>query len=321
MDLLPYSFALAEYDKEVPLDIPWEELWHVYVFANDKGGTGKTSLTANFALMLMRRLRKAGQDPRILAIDINGQGNLAIHEFGIKKELLDGGASFVECLRKGTPLKPVAVRPGLDLVVGGPDLEEFVTDVFPRLRSKVYNNADLRLLQCLLPIAGDYDFILIDLPPENPVLQRQGLACARWVVMPTKTDRGSLDGTKSLKKQFDEARKVNPLVTMLGVVLFATGRGYGQIHRKASEYLRGILKSGYHRFEQVIGHSELVSTLSRDGEKPLVELFDAYNDGAKLPDTIASVYDDYDVLTDQILARTRQLRAQMEGTNRRDNDA
>ncbi|WNI20056.1 ParA family protein [Actinacidiphila sp. ITFR-21] len=311
-DVLPYSFALAEYDKDEPLDIPWEDLWHVYVFANDKGGSGKTSVTANFALMLMRYLKKNGQDPRILALDINGQGNLAIHEFGVDKKYLDEGEALVEALRKGTPLQPVPVRPGLDLIVGGPKIEEFVTDVYPRLRSKFTKNADLRLLQCLLPIAGDYDFILIDLPPENPVMQRQGLACGRWVVMSTKTDRGSLDGTKTIKKHFDEARRVNPLLTMLGVILFATGRNSTQIHKKASDYLRGILKAGYHRFERVIGHSELVASLSRDDEHPLVELFDQYTGGAKLPDTIQSVYDDYETLCRQILQRTQEVRQIME---------
>ena len=307
---IPYSFSLAEYDKDEPLDIDWLGLWHVFLFGNDKGGSGKTSMTANFALMLLRMLNG---DARVLTIDLNGQGNLGIHEFGIDQDLRDEGKALVESLSKGTPLKPVQVRPGLDLVVGGPELEEFTQAWYPLLRRKFDKNADLRLLQCLMPIAGDYDFILIDLPPENTVLQRQGLACARWVVMPTKTDRGSLDGTKSIKKQFDEVRKVNPLLTMLGVILFATGRKNTQIHKKAEDHLREILKGGYFKFDTVIGHSEAVAAASRDDEHPLVELFDQYKKGSRtLPDTVVAVYTDYDKVTKEIVRRTQVLRQRME---------
>ncbi|WP_169317023.1 ParA family protein [Actinacidiphila oryziradicis] len=309
---------LSKYDKYSPVDVPWEDLWHIFVIANDKGGAGKTSVTANLALMLLKKLQTGDPangvpgdpDARVLVIDLNAQGNLTVHEFGASDELNDHGRGILLALKDGTPLKPVTVRAGLDLVPGGSELKEDVTPIYNRLMQSFTLNADLRLLQCLLPIAGDYDYIIIDTPPENPTLQRLAMGAGRWVISPAKTDRGSLDGVLEMKNQFETTREVNPLLTLLGVVLFATGRKAKLIHAKAEERLRTILGSAYYKFPTNIGHSEAVAQESRDiDSEPLVALFDRSERGdASLPETVRTVHDDYLKLTDQVIARSAALK-------------
>ncbi|MGP3950882.1 ParA family protein [Streptomyces sp. 7N604] len=319
---LPQSFVLSKFDPYTPVEVPWLDLWHIYVIANDKGGAGKTSVTANLALMLLKKLRDGDPerdvppdpDARVLVIDLNAQGNLTIHEFGAPEELNDHGRGILDCLRDGTSLKPINVRPGLDLVPGGSELKEDVTPLYNRLMQKYTLNADLRLLQCLLPIAGNYDYIIIDTPPENPTLQRLAMGAGRWVITPAKTDRGSLDGVKEMKNQFETTRNVNPLLTLLGVVLFATGRKSTQIHGKAEKRLKEILGPNYYKFEKNIGHSEAVAQESRDiDSEPLVALFDRMEQGdASLPDTVKAVYEDYEEFTEQVITRSAGLKQRIE---------
>ncbi|MDF3303116.1 MULTISPECIES: ParA family protein [Streptomyces] len=320
---LPQSIVLTEYDKDYPVEVPWLDLWHVYVVANDKGGAGKTSTVANLALMILKKLRRGDPskgipgdpDARVLVIDLNAQGNLTVHEFGASEEQNDHGKGLYDSLHAGTALKPVTVRPGLDLVPGGGEwLKDDVATLYRRLRDKYDANADLRLLQCLLPIAGDYDFILIDTPPENPPLQRLAMGAGRWIITPAKTDNGSLDGVKEMSEQFKKVRKVNPLLTLLGVVLFATGRKSTQIHQKAEKRLREILKGRYFKFRTNIGHSEAVAQESRDVDgEPLVALFDRAEGGdTSLPETVRSVHEDYRKLTDEVIARSAEIKKAIE---------
>ncbi|MFD3940873.1 ParA family protein [Streptomyces sp. NPDC058611] len=320
---LSQSFVLTEYDRDDPIDVPWLDLWHIYCAANDKGGAGKTSTVANLALMVLKKLRDgdegmgipADPDARVLVIDLNAQGNLTIHELNATDEQNDRGEGLYLALRKGTPLTPVTVRPGLDLVPGGGEwLKDEIAQLYRALRDRYDANADLRLLQCLLPIAGNYDYIFIDTPPENPPLQRLAMGASRWIITPAKTDNGSLDGVKEMSEQFRKVRKVNPLLTLLGVVLFATGRKSTQIHQKAEKRLREILGTRYFKFSTNIGHSEAVAQESRDVDgEPLVALFDRAEGGdTSLPDTVRSVHEDYRLLTDEVITRSLLIKRQIE---------
>ncbi|MFE0775616.1 ParA family protein [Streptomyces sp. NPDC058861] len=320
---LPGSIVLTEYDRDEPVDVPWTDLWHIYCAANDKGGAGKTSTIANVALMVLKKLRRGDPDKgipgdpdaRVLVIDLNAQGNLTVHELNAKPEQNDKGEALYYALRSGKPLQPVTVRPGLDLVPGGGDwLKDDITQLYARLREKYDANADLRLLQCLLPIAGNYDYIFIDTPPENPALQRLAMGASRWIITPAKTDNGSLDGVKEMSEQFKKVRKVNPLLTLLGVVLFATGRKSVQIHQHAEKRLQEILGASYFKFKTNIGHSEAVAQQSRDvGSEPLVALFDRVESGdTSLPETVRAVHEDYLQLTDEVIERSALIKMQIE---------
>lgn len=86
-------------------------LARVVVVAQGKGGVGKTSLTANVAGLAAL----AGH--RVLAVDLDQQGNLA-RDLGYEP---GDGERLLQAVVAGQPVPVVPnVRPGLDVVPGGP---------------------------------------------------------------------------------------------------------------------------------------------------------------------------------------------------------
>lgn len=188
-------------------------LFRCIAVVNGKGGVGKTSLTANLAGLY------AAAGYRTLAIDLDPQGNLGDDLGYLGAGLSDSGEELVNALRARRPFAPVRdVRPGLDVLPGGPALEDLNGDFYGR---HVGPDTVLAFATSLAQIASDYDLILIDCPPGNDALQESALAAAHWVVIPTKSDPSSRAGLQIVAGRFSAIREqYNADLQLLGVVLF-----------------------------------------------------------------------------------------------------
>lgn len=181
---------------------------------NGKGGTGKTSVVANVAGLA------AAAGYRVLTIDLDPQGNLG-RDLGYTRdgEGTGTGAPLMAALSGHAALAPhLGVRPDLDAVAGGEDLEDWAALASSwRSRGRGPEEALDRALQ---PLAARYHLILIDCPPGNRELQLLAMAAARFAVIPTKPDEASLDGMVRVARLFDTVRGHNPSLELLGVLLF-----------------------------------------------------------------------------------------------------
>lgn len=73
-----------------------------------------------------------------------------------------------------------------------------------------------RALKC---IDGEYDYILVDCPPQLSILTINALAAADFVVVPCKTDYLSYRGLDLLMSTIDDIEDlVNPGIQLLGIV-------------------------------------------------------------------------------------------------------
>lgn len=199
-----------------------------------KGGQGKTTVTANLAVHF------ASVGKRVLVIDFDPQRNLR-NNLGYRDEGIDDrGAELLSAMSEGRPLQPFNTnRPNLDVVPGGPRLIELqerlilakyashLGAVVQNAGSAYDSGADVdtsaieRLALVLAPIAGDYDFVFIDCPPDMGIMQQEALAAAQYVLVSlTKGDDNALDGVESLGEALREVRPINPYLRMLGVVAF-----------------------------------------------------------------------------------------------------
>ena len=287
--------------------IPWESLSHIFMFGNGKGGVGKSSVSANAAG------KAARSGLRTLIIDCNAQGNIA-RELGYKRaEWNDGGAGLLESLRTGAPLKPVQnVRENLDVVLGGPALGDEFGIFFHTLLAKEGPHAYLRLLLCLLPIAHQYQIIILDTPPENPSLQRLALSTARWLVIPVKSDGGAEDGLAQIGLEFSYVTfvsQLNPHVALRGVLLFDTGRTYTGIHADVRRQVQKVLGEEAHMFKHLIGHTESVARMVRKRGLLVQELAERRANGDRsVPETVEGLAADYEGFTEEMFARALELR-------------
>ena len=73
--------------------------------------------------------------------------------------------------------------------------------------------------RALGPVRRDYDFILIDCPPQLSILTINALSCADGVIIPVKTDYLAYRGLTLLEDSVSEVRElINPKLEVLGVI-------------------------------------------------------------------------------------------------------
>jgi chromosome partitioning protein len=294
-------------------------LARVIAVLNDKGGVGKTSIVANVG----GQLAEAGY--RVLVLDLNRQANLS-DDLGVRGSPVDdqGQGLLDAIMMEGRISLPVAagVRPNLDLVCGGKRLEELTTWLVVKSTHK--QNPNLSLANVLVPVAEHYDVILIDCPPENVSLGDLALGAARWVIMPTRTDLGGLIGMELVAERFSRAKEINPLLGLLGAVLFGTGTGATAIHKESGEAISRAFGGTSPLFTAKIRHAERTGVDARKWGKLAHELeaeaasqptwWEALRagsqyDGPRISKTSASVAADYRELAIEILTVLRQAEA------------
>lgn len=204
---------------------------------NRKGGVGKTSVTVNLAAALA-----AAGYPTLVA-DLDAQGDTLV-DFGAR-DRSDGGLALAQAAMAGTAPTPVKdVRPNLDVVPGGPRLEDLSAVLTSRrLRSQADPLAAQDLLtQSLRAAAAGYSFTIIDSPPGGSVLQEAALAASQWVLVPTGPDEASISALEPLAELFMAARERNPELQLLGVFLFRVGATSRRVIRQAATTLVEIFE-------------------------------------------------------------------------------
>lgn len=271
---------------------------------NGKGGTGKTSVVANVA-----GLAAAG-GYRVLSIDLDPQGNLG-RDLGYIAQS-DGGAGLLAALASHQPLRVIhQVRPGLDVVAGGEDLEDWAP--LANARRGRNRQPEVALYEALRPVAADYDLIIIDCPPGNRELQLLAMVAARHVLIPTKPDEASFDGLVRVAHLFEAVRLLNPSLQLLGVVLFGIETRATRIRQDARAQVARELGDDTLVFESDIRHLLAPARDSRGRGQLVHEYEDAvlaaprfYEAGGReerLAGSAPGLASDYQRLTAELLTR------------------
>jgi chromosome partitioning protein len=222
---------------------------------NSKGGVGKTSVAVNLAGLA------ALSGWKVLLVDIDAQGNMST-DLGLD-DRTDSGLGLYRAVNDGAPLEPLRdVRPNLDCILGG----DHNVNLY-----RSFDGLDLgvpryhRLEAALAPIASDYDLIVIDCPPGEELAQMAVLVATHFVLCPTKSDKGSINGLSGALTRAANVRKLyNPDLEILGVVLVAVGKGSKGVLRRAQNDLAARSDSRLRVFEPAIRNVEAVADACRD---------------------------------------------------------
>lgn len=284
---------------------------------NAKGGVGKSSCVANMAVTA------ALSDWKVLAVDLDAQGNLA-RDLGYR-DRSDGGQRLLQAVISSTPVEPLlAVRPGLDVVTGGPHTKKLADLVLlARLRGEI----DYDLQEALAPTAAGYDLVLIDCPPASSHIVRAALRLAHYALIPTKADDASIDGLEGLAAEIQEVVCTdNPELYVLGVVLFDVGAGDVRLRADARAELEAMLDGIAPLLNATIRHSRRgARDMRRRGEVAAeyeraslnATPWYADRDSPRFSSAAGGLAGDYQQLTQEVLAKFLEGRQAAEGAGRR----
>ncbi|MEJ6004843.1 ParA family protein [Paucibacter sp. AS339] len=153
------------------------------VVFNQKGGVGKSTITANLAAIA------AHQGRRTLLVDLDRQGNSSRYLLGDEADTPQpGAAEFFETTLKFSVRAPktadfIVETPweNLHLMPASPALDELHSKL--ESRYKIY-----KLRDALAELADDYDEIWIDTPPSLNFYTRSALIAAEACLIPFDCD-------------------------------------------------------------------------------------------------------------------------------------
>lgn len=170
---------------------------------NRRGGVGKTATAHALGAGL------ASKGYKVLFIDLDSQCNLTF-DTGAKigpltsMEVLTGTATAQEAIQHVQ---------GYDIIAGSPSLAGADTSVDG-------TGKEYRLREALEPVAGMYDYAIIDTPPALGVLTINALTASDSAIIPAQAEIHSLQGIGLLNEAIEAVKKyTNPGLSIRGILL------------------------------------------------------------------------------------------------------
>ena len=183
-------------------------------FANNKGGSGKTTTCANvgYSLSLLGR--------RVLLIDGDMQLNLTLSFFP-EDEVMDyacGEKNLYAAMKKEDDLWDYVVHTpyeNLDLVPSSTLMSGIEYELFAKWQRELILSRSLKRLK----EEGGYDYILIDAPPTLGGWVMNILCASDYVILPVEASPWGLFGVANMFEFLDNVKRLVPELALLGVAI------------------------------------------------------------------------------------------------------
>jgi chromosome partitioning protein len=200
---------------------------------NLKGGVAKTTTTVGLAEMLTSEFKK-----KVLLIDLDPQTNATTMLIGERawKKLNDQGYTLATLFEEALDpddtkfilektlqknVSNIASVKNLDLIPSSLDLIN-VQDILAKMPTgPFYSNNPIEILKkAIRPIKYNYDYILIDCPPNLGIITLNGLRIANGYIIPTIPDILSTYGIPQIINRVNEfAKNMDMKIENLGIVI------------------------------------------------------------------------------------------------------
>src|SRR4051795_13306873 len=169
---------------------------HIIAICNQKGGVGKTAVAINLGAAL------AEQGKKVLLIDLDPQGHLT-EGVGVRDLYLEEKNTLFEALtdHKGDADKLIHDIPHekFDIIPSNYQMALIEQKLF------MTRNREHKLRELLDDLSQEYDFVLIDCPPNLGNLTDNALNAARRVVVPIQAETSSV---RALDLLFDQIESI-----------------------------------------------------------------------------------------------------------------
>ena len=246
--------------------------------SNIKGGVGKTTT----ASILASGLNMKGYS--VLMIDSDPQTNLTM--CFINEQPDDAPSLYhVYAKKKGIDEIKISIKPNLDLVSGDFELCNADMEFIKTGRLKMLSRA-------LKKMNMEYDFIVIDTPPNLGILSLNAFIVSDYIVVPMAADSFSLKGVRLLKQTLDEVEEEREKpVSVAGLLLtkYSDRTNVSKLLEKSVNSAAGLLNTKV--FDSRIRQATVLQE-SQIAKKNLLEY------APKAP-----ISEDYQAFIDELLER------------------
>jgi len=186
----------------------------IICFANNKGGSGKSTTCSNVAYGLTELGHK------VLMIDADMQMNLSLAYFDEEQVLgfAGGGKNLYEAVKNQKDLTEYIIRTpyeNLDLIPSSTLMSSIEYELFTKWQREFI------LQKCLQNIKDSqtYDYILIDAPPTLGGWVMNILVASDELIIPVEASPWGLFGLANMFEFLSAVRQISPKLKLLGIAV------------------------------------------------------------------------------------------------------
>lgn len=172
--------------------------------ANQKGGVAKTTT----ALCLANGLQECGY--KVLMIDMDPQCNTS----STYKAVQEDTNTLYDLLHEDCTIEEAIQETDSGDIISG---DNHLAGIEGEFAAHIKNYSLLR--KKLTEIADNYDFTIIDTPPNIGFYMTSALVASDGVIVPLKAEKFAIDGLAQIMSNINDAKDVNPDLKIYGVLL------------------------------------------------------------------------------------------------------
>ena len=226
----------------------------VICFANNKGGSGKSTTCANVGYSMVTEGKK------VLLIDGDMQMNLTLSYFDEEAALgfAESGENLHTAIKKQQELTPYIRRTayeGLDLIPSSILMSGIEVDLFTMWQREFILKQGLAKIR----ESGEYDYILIDAPPTLGCWVMNIMCASDYLIIPVEASPWGLFGLANLFEFYEKLERIAPELKVMGVVVTKANERKNQF-KQAIEVLGSLenvkLVDTYIRIDSAIEWSQ-----------------------------------------------------------------
>ncbi len=183
-------------------------------FANNKGGSGKSTTCANVGYALSTMGKK------VLLIDGDMQMNLTLSFFNdeVSLEMAKGRQNLYRGVTEEKDLSDFVVETeykGLDLIPSSTLMSGIEFELFTKWQREFILRKGLQSIK----ESGKYDYILIDAPPTLGCWVMNIMCASDYLVIPVEASPWGLFGLANMFEFYEKVKGIAPDLSLLGIAV------------------------------------------------------------------------------------------------------